>query len=458
MARGLAMGTFAIAMVAVPTLAGAQSIVGFSIDPAAPSTGDRIVLSATISLPENCGWTTSAHASYGEQPPPGPSPGWGIDLALRAETFPCVPGTIAINVAHDLGLLPVVSAQGVLRLLQNDVVVDSAPFSLTVRAGAAPGWEQPTEHGGPVLLVQAAGLTSIGGGLLAISDLLHREIVLFDPIQEIVTRTIRSPGSGNVRGLAWDGTDLYASTPDAVGPRVYKIDVTGRVLDFFASPVVLPGSQPLQGLAYRNGILYGSYDSPPLLFAINPVTHQKLWQRSLPVQMPGLDATPQGLLGVDPGGVFYFVEPDPLGIDVVLGDPVDTGLPGIAGFSGLAFDGIGMWAWDGGNGKLWRVRTFALWWSPDGTLRAYAPPQGSSVAVVRGDLSSYTQLSASVDLGPTVCLIPDAQTGIVDDGAVPAPGHGFFYLARFFGTAGFDTSYGRSSAGFRRIAGAGACP
>jgi hypothetical protein len=53
----------------------------------------------------------------------------------------------------------------------------------------------------------------------------------------------------------------------------------------------------------------------------------------------------------------------------------------------------------------------------------------------------------------------DGPGGVVNDPGAPPPlGEGFFYLARFEGSAGFDTSYGRGSNGFRRFEPAAACP
>src|SRR5207249_1107084 len=126
------------------------------------------------------------------------------------------------------------------------------------------------------------------------------QILLVDPRTGDPLASFRSPGSGDVRGLAWDGSSFFASVRDSGGPRIYRLDLLGRVLDAFPSPSISPGNGPLEGLAYLNGVLYGSYESPPTLFAINPSTHARLWSRPLPDRILALDAAPQGFLGAVP--------------------------------------------------------------------------------------------------------------------------------------------------------------
>ncbi|HET8946358.1 MAG TPA: hypothetical protein VFQ07_05195, partial [Candidatus Polarisedimenticolia bacterium] len=223
--------------------------------------------------------------------------------------------------------------------------------------------------------------------------------------------------------------------------------------------VVLPGPQALEAIAWKEGILYGAYPSPPILFAIQPATHQVLWQRSLPVRFTGLASVPEGFIGLDAGGNFYFLEPGPSGGSQELADLADTGLPVSADFTDLTWDGRGLFAFDQNFSSLWWVRTYALWWAPDGTLRASAPPGLGPVDVIRGDLGALHHSSGNVELGPTVCLMADAPGGVVaDGGGPPAVGHGFFYLARFEGFDGFDTSWGRGTIGFRRVELSAACP
>ena len=82
--------------------------------------------------------------------------------------------------------------------------------------------------------------------------------------------------------------------------------------------------------------------------------------------------------------------------------------------------------------------------------RAYfegANPLADSYDFVRGDLGALSEDRMGVDLGGVVCLendSPDPDTVGNEDLATPAPGHGFFYLARFNAAPGAG-SYGGSS-------------
>jgi hypothetical protein len=74
-------------------------------------------------------------------------------------------------------------------------------------------------------------------------------------------------------------------------------------------------------------------------------------------------------------------------------------------------------------------------------------PVATSHDFIRGDLAALSESWAGVDLGEVVCLeddSPDPDTTGDEDIATPAPGQGFFYLARFTGLAGTG-SYGGSS-------------
>ena len=441
-----------------PAEVSAQSIVSFGLDPAAPTTGDRVSLSAMVFLPEDCGWQSAGTIRFGLQDELGPAAGWGLGLDLARTVGACLPVLLTLPIQVDLGTLPVASAPGVLRLRVDGRVADTRLFNLEVAAGPAPGWGEPAFHGGFERLTYCTALTSVPGRL-AMSDLLNRAILLVDPKDGTLLSYFDSPGSGDVRGLAFDGHDLFVSVSDAFGPRIYKVDLLGRVLDAFPSPTVSPGAQPLEGLAFLRGILYGTYQSPPILFAIDPVTHRKIWERSLPARILGLDAAPEGLLGVEPSGTLYLIEATPNGEDVVLADPADHGLPGVPELVGLAYDGAGITTWDQSRTEARFFRTLALWWAVDGSLRAYLPDGGQSVDVIRGDVADIQQLSAEVGLGPTTCLVADGPGEIVPAGEDPPPGHAYFYMVRFHAADGFDTSYGRSfPLGFRRIDLADTCP
>ena len=461
--RVLLAGPLVAALALAPDRAAGQAIVGFAVEPPEPTTGDPVALVATVSFPEDCAWSASASAAFGPQAELGGGRGWGIDLELEGAAPACAPGALQIEFREILGTLPVASGAGVLRLRVGDAVVDTAPFSLSVAAGPAPGWNAPVLHDGFTLFILGASLAAVGD-LLAIGDNAAREIVLFDPRSRVEILSFQSPGSGNVRALAYDGAHLYASVLDSAGPRLYKLDLAGNRLDVFPSPTVFPAAFPLEGLAFRQGILYGSLPSPTRLYAINPLTHAILWQRGLPARILGLDAGPAGLIGVEPTGLFYDIEPAPDGVDRLIADTADTGLTGPVELTGLAWDGSGLFLLDSGFSDLKIVRTYALWWAMDGTLRAYAPEAASTVDVVRGDLSRLRLSSGSVDLGPTVCVMSGGAGGVVPDGGDPPVGKGFFYMARYRRVDGFTISYGRADLGqfapitLRRIDSGESCP
>jgi hypothetical protein len=450
--------SLALSLALLPSAVGAQTIMTFDLEPAAPTTGDPLRLTAQVAFSEDCGWIPSATIAFGIQPELGPVEGWGIDLDLTPSTEACIPVMVEVPVDLDLGPIGIAAGSGVVRLRARDEVADVAFFNLEVTAGPAAGWQQPALHGSFQILIQSAGLTHVPEGL-AMSDLLQRAIVIVDPDTGERLRSFRSPGSGTVRGLAFDGADLFASVRDPAGPRIYKIDLLGRVLDSFASPTVSPANAPLEGLAFHGGILYGSHDSPPILFAINPVSRQKLWERGLPTRLPGLDAAPQGLLGVDPAGTLYFIEPSPAGRIVLLADALDSGITQATQIAGYAYDGHRGFAWNAMASQMLFIRPYAVWWALDGTLRAYVPEGGVSVDVIRGEIARIRQLSGNVDLGPTLCLADDDPGGVVADLDDPPLGEAYFYLARFRNIHDVESSYGRSfPIGHRRIDFGSGCP
>jgi len=437
--------------------AAAQSIVSASADPPQARTGETILFRATLQMPQDCAWRAEAALDFGPQPEIGGT-GWGLNLTVSPGTINCLPGTIQFTTENDLGLPPVAAGPGIARLIVSANVTDTEPFTLAVDPGPAPGWDGPSADARVMLFVQTAGLAWFGDRI-AIADNLHHEIDLLDPVTQLVSGGFRAPGNGNVRGLATDGDGFYVSVADTFGPRLYHLNATGGVLGSWASPVVLPGPLALEAVAWRDGVLYGAYPSPPILFAIHPTTHQVLWQRSLPARLTGVAAVPAGFVGLEASGNFYFIDPGPSGGSLQIADLADSGLPVSADFTDLTWDGRGLFAFEQNFASLWWVRTYALWWAADGTLRSYAPPGLGPVDVIRGNLSALHYSSGNVELGPTVCLLADGPGGIViDAGGAPAPGAGYFYLARFEGEAGFDTSWGRGTIGFRRHETSPACP
>jgi hypothetical protein len=353
----------------------------------------------------------------------------------------------------------IASAPAVLRLDVLGSVADTRFFTFEVAAGPAPGWGEPAQHGGFQLFAQASALTSLPGRL-AVNDVISHAIGYVDPVTGDLLEVIDAPGSGDVRGLAFDGTNLYASTLDLPGPRVYKLDQAGHVLDVFVSPTVSPGVAPLEGLGFLGGVLYGSYESPPMLFAINPSTHKTIWSRSLPERILALDAAPEGLLGSSPAGRIYLIEPLPTGSDILLADYFDEGSSSSANISGLAYDGFGITLWDASVSQARFMRTLAVWWALDGTLRAYVPDGGVDVDVLRGDIAGVVLQAGYLSLGPTTCLASDSPGGVIGGSDKnPPSGDAYFYVARFRSGGGFETPYGRMfPLGFRRLDDANACP
>ncbi|MFQ5878310.1 MAG: hypothetical protein ACE5JH_11620 [Acidobacteriota bacterium] len=447
----------AILLATVPAAASpaeaAGTILGFSLDPDSPTTGDPVVFRAEIEL-TTCCTQPAVSFGFGLQEELGPDRGWGIDVDVASGNVPLI---TVIPVSESLGTLPLAAAPGVLRLRVDGVVEDVRFFDLAVSVGPAPGWKQIALHGGFTKVAQSTALAALPDRI-AISDVGRRLILLVDPRTGQTISSFLSPGSGDVRGLAYDGTDLWVSVLDLGGPRAYRVDLLGRVLDFFPTPVISPGNSPLEGLAYRDGVLYGSYPGPPFLFAIDPDTGARMWERPLATRMQGLAPTPAGLLGVEPTGQFYLVEASAGGGDLLLADAADHGIDGLPAIEGLAFDGYGIFAWDASRARAMFMRSFALWWGLDGTLQAYVPDGGRSTDVLRGSVGGLLQLSGNVGLGSTLCLVANGAGGTVPTEDDPAEGEAFFYLSRFESAGGFDQSYGRSSLGFRRFDFADACP
>jgi hypothetical protein len=456
-ARGPILGVLLLGLAAAP--AGADAILDFSLAPPDPTTGDPIRLEALVGLDQDCVWGATAGLRFGDQAELGPAPGWAIDLRIEALEPLCAPVPAQRTFGIDLGPQSLVgAAPGVLRLFVDGALRDTAFFDLEVRAGAAPGWRQPALHDVVVRPTQCAALTFVPGRLV-MADRGLRRILLVDPATGGTLGSVPAPGNGDVRGLAWDGsTYLYASVDDTLGPRLYRLDLAGRVFEVYPSPTVSPGNEPLEGLAFLGGVLYGLLGSPPILYAIDPATRQVLWQRAAPTRLPAVDAVPGGILAIDPSGTIYLLEPRAGGQDRLLADVVDNGITGIADLQGFAFDGLRGYAWNAARSEILWIRSYALWWAVDGTLRGYLPPGGRDLDVARGEVARLRQLSSNVDLGPLVCLTADGAGGVVPDAGDPPAGEAWFYVARFTSAEGFQLSYGRSSAGFRRIDLGSACP
>ncbi len=462
--RVLCLGGLACILGASP--ARAQFITSVDFSPANPSTGDPVTLEVAVIIPQNCFWKPTATISFGRHEEFAPQRGWRVDFRLTATTAACSKPSASLRFRIDLGILPVASGPGLLRLDLDGRDTSSAQFELAVGAGPAPGWRNTVLHGSRQLFLVSAGLTAIRAGVLAISDVAFREILIFELRTLRVLDKFPGPGlTGLVRGLAFDGTHLFASTQELfVPPRIFKLTLEGVTLNSYASPTFSPFNRPLEGLAFRDGVLYGTIESPPTLFAIDPDDGRKLWQRSLPVRVLGLTSVPEGLVGLEPGGSALLIEPSPDGFDRLLGDLVDMGFAGIPGgvnLTGLAFDGVQLFAWDETNSSLRSIRSLALWWNSDGDLLSYVPRDSFSVDVIRGNVSNLRFLVFNSGLGATTCLVSEGSGGRVPADDDPPPGEAHFYLARVRSPGLFKTSYGRASFGFRRLESAtipGACP
>jgi len=116
--------------------------------------------------------------------------------------------------------------------------------------------------------------------------------------------------------------------------------------------------------------------------------------------------------------------------------------------------------------SMWATLALATYPSPlngvrvDGgasaTISWTAVDGASSYDVIRGDLGALAELSDRVDLGTVTCLAPATASLSTSDGAVPAPGQGFFYLMRIRWATSHDI-YGRSSGGHDRIPASSDC-
>ena len=373
----------------------AQFITSIDFAPTRPNTGDPVILDVQILIAQDCGWEPFAAARFGVPPELDPLPGWEIDLFLERTTLACEKPGGPLRFEVNLGTLPVASGPGVLRLELSDRVGSTELFNdLTVEAGPAPGWRQPVAHGGLQLFLVSAAAAAIDTRVLAIGDLNRRNIVLFDFFTREILGEFDTPRFGLARALAFDGEHLFVSIDDVFGPRIFELDLDGVIWNDFPSPTISPGNPPLEGLAYHDGVLYGTLESPPLLFAIDPGDGRKLWSRFLPVRILGLTSVPEGLLGVEPTGRVLLIDPSPFGFDRTLGDVFDLGLIGIPGginLQSLAFDGTQLFAWDAIQSIMRSIRPLALWWAIDLTLQSYVPPAAQSVDVIRGQVDRISR-------------------------------------------------------------------
>ena len=104
------------------------TILSFSLQPAAPDTGDPVVLTATIQSTSSCDFL-GASIAYGPQSELGGQQGWGIDVDFMDGVLPVV-STCPIEA--DFGTLVVASGDGVVRARNYGVVNDTAFFALSV--------------------------------------------------------------------------------------------------------------------------------------------------------------------------------------------------------------------------------------------------------------------------------------------------------------------------------------
>ena len=90
-----------------------------------------------------------------------------------------------------------------------------------------------------------------------------------------------------------------------------------------------------------------------------------------------------------------------------------------------------------------------------------AEPAPRTYDVIRGDVDDLEAAGGQVDLGTVVCLeddSPDNDTARFEDSLQPSAGQVFFFLYRGSqGTFDGPGSWGRSSDGSERVAGASDC-
>jgi hypothetical protein len=97
--------------------------------------------------------------------------------------------------------------------------------------------------------------------------------------------------------------------------------------------------------------------------------------------------------------------------------------------------------------------------STDGTVVSWSVVPGAQFyIIIRGQLGSITETTATIDLGSVMCVESqsiDESTDNRKDGDLPEPGDVFFYLVEYFD--GTSSTYGAESVGKPRVAGMGAC-
>ncbi len=166
----------AAACLGAPVLASGM-FLDFSLEPAAPDTGNPVRFRAEIEL-TSCCTDPDVMLSFGPQEELGGARGWGIDVVASTGAIPVI--TI-VPVERDLGPLQPGSGEGVLRLLLDGVVADVEFFTLEVSPGPAPGWRQIALHGGFSRFTQGTALTALPDRI-ALNDQSRRSISLVDPV------------------------------------------------------------------------------------------------------------------------------------------------------------------------------------------------------------------------------------------------------------------------------------
>ena len=140
------------------------TIQSFSVRPAAPTTGDPVILSAVVQSTSSCDFIGAA-IGFGPQPELGGQSGWAITLDFRDGDLPVV-STCPIE--KNFGALPMAEGDGVLRARNNGTVPDAMWVEETSRFVQEAELGQHMDAQAAVFRRAAGGGRSLMGEALAL--------------------------------------------------------------------------------------------------------------------------------------------------------------------------------------------------------------------------------------------------------------------------------------------------